>query len=310
MEWALHVKAVKQIQETKDLNLAGGEPGSDWPGLTDPVQAESRRVIEELFGKITVSRIYFGNEFCQRLLPSPSLLARVYSAASDRDLAFTFLSPYVTDDGIDQLTPLFSFLDGCASRTEVVVNDWGVLRLLRRDFPNLAPVLGRLLNKTLRDPLAASFYCFHPLTPREALSALGRSNLSIPVYQTFLHRSGIRLVELDNLVQGMDMSFKGLAGALYVPYGFVATGRICLFASLNQPKERKFTVSTTCSKECQRHYAECRYDAPPFKGNAFVLLHRGNTVFYSQSRDLLRSALVEAEAKGIQRIVYQPQIPL
>ncbi len=309
MEWALHVKGIQDVREIDRLN---GDPRPGPPGCFDPARIESRKVIEELFGQVVFSRVYFGNEFCEHLIPTPSLLARVYSAVQAKGLAFTLLTPSVTDDGIERLTPLFAFLAGREERSEVVVNDWGVLRLLRREFPNLARVLGRLLNKMLRDPLAAAYYCLHPLTPKPTLSALRRSNLTVPVYQAFLKRSGIEMVEVDNVVQGTDMDFKelGFAAALYVPYGFVTTGRTCLFASLNQPKAKKFTVSATCSKECQRHYAECSYDGPPFTGNPFVLLHRGNTVFYAQGEDLVRSALRHAEATGIERITYQPRIPM
>lgn len=309
MEWALRVK---EVHEVRDLCLPKRDLGSGRPGSLDPTHVESAKVIGELFGRIGFSRIYFGNEFCEHLIPPPSSLARVYSAAQAKGLAFTLLTPYVTDGGIERLRPLFEFLVGREERSEVVVNDWGVLRLLRRDFPHLTPILGRLMNKMLRDPLATAYYTLHPLTPGRARFALRRSNLTVPVYQGFLKSSGIRMVELDNVVQGIDMNFGelGFAGALYIPYGFVATGRICLFASLNQPKERKFTVSTKCSKECQRHYADCSCGEAPFQGNSFVLLHRGNTVFYPQGKDLLRSALFHAEAKGIQRIIYQPQIPM
>lgn len=309
MEWAIHVKGA---QEVRKIGRAYGDLCPSSPASFDHAQVESGKVIGELFGRIAFSRIYFGNEFCEHLIPPSSLLARIYSAAQVKGLAFTLLTPYVTDEGIEQLKPLFEFLAGREEKSEVVVNDWGVLRLLRREFPRLIPVLGRLMNKMLRDPLATTYYALHAPTPKPALFALRRSNLSVPIYQAFLKRSGIRTVEVDNVVQGIDMDFNtsGFTAALYVPYGFIATGRICLFASLNQPKEKKFTVSTICSKECQRHYAECSYNEAPFKGNPFALLHRGNTVFYPQGKNLLHSALLHAEAKGIKRIIYQPRIPM
>lgn len=309
MEWALHVKGVRDVVE---MGRRSGDLCPDRPGAFAPAQAAARAAVREIFGPVAFSRIYFGNEFCQHLIPTASLLARVYSAARAKGLAFTLLTPYVTDEGIEQLTPLFAFLAAQEERSEVVVNDWGVLRLLRREFPNLTPVLGRLLNKMLRDPLAAAYYCLHPFTPEPALAALRRSNLTIPAYQAFLKQHGIGMVEVDNVVQGIDMDFSalGVAAALHVPYGFVTTGRICLFASLNKPKAEKFTVSTTCSKECQRHHAECSCDGSPFEGNPFVLLHRGNTVFCAQGEGHLRPALLRAEARGIERIAYQPEIPM
>ena len=35
---------------------------------------------------------------------------------------------------------------------EVVFNEWGVLRVLRTDYPALKPVMGRLLNRMKRGP--------------------------------------------------------------------------------------------------------------------------------------------------------------
>lgn len=309
MEWAIHVKGT---QEVRKIGRAYGDLCPSPPASFDHAQVEMKKAVREIFGRISFSRIYFGNEFCQHLIPPLSFLDRIYTAAQEEGLSFTLLTPYVTDEGMERLRPLFEFLADREERAEVVINDWGALRLLRREFPRLIPVLGRLMNKMLRDPLAAAYYSLHALTPKPTQFALRRSNLTVPIYQAFLKRSGIRIVEVDNVVQGIDMDFdqSGFASAFYVPYGFIATGRICLFASLSQPKEKKFTVSTICSKECQRHYAECSYNEPPFKGNSFALLHRGNTVFYSQGKSLLRSALRHAEAKGIKRIIYQPQIPI
>src|SRR5437867_3594050 len=80
-------------------------------------------------------------------------------------------APYVTDRGLARPRPL---LEAAASErgegTEVVVNDWGVLRLVRREFPGLRPVLGRLMNKMMRDPRVAPFYSGGPDDARRALS--------------------------------------------------------------------------------------------------------------------------------------------
>lgn len=309
MQWALHVTSDREI---KNLGQNGAGLGALRPVHDDPVQDESRRTVEALFGRVPFTRIYFGNEFCEHLIPSAAQLTAVCRAAAESGRALTLLTPYVTDAGLDRLRPLFALLAARRDTTEVVVNDWGVLRLVRREYPDLAPVLGRLLNKTLRDPLAAFYYSRHPLLPKPALAALTQSNLTVPVYRQSLERYGVRMVETDGLVQGLGMDFgrQAPAGAMYVPYGFVASGRICLFASLRQPKEKKFVVAPTCAKACQRHHAECSLADGSCDGKPFTLLHKGNTVFYSRAGDGLRAALREAEARGIERIVYQPQLPM
>ncbi|MFN3477211.1 MAG: hypothetical protein ACK4Z6_06630, partial [Candidatus Methylomirabilales bacterium] len=119
MEWALHVNGVQEVEGIQT-------------GPLDPVQVESRKVIEEAFGRIAFSRVYFGNEFCQHLIPTLAHLRAVYLAAVEKGFTFTLLTPYITDDGLEKLKPLLSFLSTREDLIEVVVNDWGVFNFLRR----------------------------------------------------------------------------------------------------------------------------------------------------------------------------------
>jgi hypothetical protein len=46
---------------------------------------------------------------------------------------------------------------------EVVVNDFGVLRIINKKYTNLKPVFGRLIHKILKTPLIDTFgYEAHP----------------------------------------------------------------------------------------------------------------------------------------------------
>ena len=77
--------------------------------------------------------------------------------------------------------------------TEVVVNDWGVLGLVRA-HPSLTPVLGRLLTRMLRDPRLPP-----DRLEAEAPStrALQQSSVTSPPFQGLLRSFGVRRVELD-----------------------------------------------------------------------------------------------------------------
>src|SRR5262249_27979740 len=77
--------------------------------------------------------------------------------------------------------------------TEVVFSDWGVLHLLRREFPRLVPVQGRLLNKSLRDPRVMGMYAETQAANGAALATLGalqRSSLDCASYTGLLERLG------------------------------------------------------------------------------------------------------------------------
>ena len=138
-------------------------------------------------------------------------------------------------------------------------NDWGVLRLLRREFPHLTPVQGRLLNKSLRDPRVTSIYAeTAPAAPESSLRVLQRSNLDDASYLSLLARYNVRAVEMDNLPQGSDLSFSGVDVFMYVPFGFISTARVCMAAALHYRGPEKFQPGAPCRHECQSHQLEYR----------------------------------------------------
>ncbi len=50
------------------------------------------------------TRIYYGNEFCERLIPSLQDLNQILDYIQKRGLNFSFVSPYVTDIGLRKIT--------------------------------------------------------------------------------------------------------------------------------------------------------------------------------------------------------------
>ena len=47
-----------------------------------------------------LTRLYFGTEFCQRLLPSKNEIDRVMGFVQENNCAFTLVTPYVTNEGL------------------------------------------------------------------------------------------------------------------------------------------------------------------------------------------------------------------
>ena len=132
----------------------------------------------------TVERIHLGNEFCERLLPTPTELAQVQTLAEQLQLEISLVTPMLTDAGVNRLDKLLPKLDsGC----EVVVNDWGTLRRLRSDYPALVPVLGRMLNKMIKDPRL----------PSEQWTKLHPHNSQSQHFIALLQRFSIDRLEMD-----------------------------------------------------------------------------------------------------------------
>lgn len=294
MEWALFIPRAERIGLAED----------PWGG---PGQEGEARIIRDLFGPVRFTRIYFGQEFCERRLPGPGELAAALAEAGRRNMEFTLVTPFVTERGLGGVADLLRILDGDWPGSEVVVNDWGVLYLLSAKFPRIRPVLGRLLNKIPRDPRMG------PCLPGKSGDGnLFRTcSLAGPHMKKLLKKMKTGRVELDNYFQGLDdgLGRWGYRVSLYVPHGCIATGRICLFGSWGLERERKFSATEKmCSRRCRFHRLELEAPGLPGAGpGMYSLFLRGNTVFYRQEGDFLAGGLERARQLGVDRIVYQPE---
>ena len=240
-------------------------------------------------------RLYYGCEFCERLIPEEARLEHALAFAAERGMEFTFVSPFVTDQGAAELKPRLCWLADRRPHTEVVVNDWGVLHFVAEEGLALEPVLGRLLTKQKRGPRLMRVL---DQVPANMVDHFRRSNVDVPVLRDFLSSKGIRRVELDNLLQGIARD-PAMPASLYYPYLYVSTTRLCLSNSCDH-RTRSLREIFPCGKECQTYTFNLTHRDMPVK-----LLLRGNTQFYLN--DQLPDNLDEL---GIDRLVFEPDIPL
>jgi hypothetical protein len=239
------------------------------------------------------SRVYFGNEFCQELIPSLEDLERVLQTLSG--LEFTLVTPFVTDEGLVRLSALFDRLSQDKRDTEVVFNDWGVFHLLKKSHSNLQPVMGRLLNKMKRDPRIGKL--LH-LLPGEDISYFKSSNLTLKIFRDFLTASGVRRVEFDNLIQGFDLDYDGVDLSLYLPFAYVTTTRYCLANACDISQKKGVVGIFPCKKECQRYTFFLKHKVMPV-----TLLRKGNTLFF-------KNETIPENIGTFSRIVIEPKVPM
>ncbi len=307
MEWCLHINGSGDLKGALKLERISSLERST---ALQPPLTLAARLIAEYFGEINFSRCAYGNEFCEHLTPTPAALESAMAAAHSDNLAFTLLTPYVSNRGITAYNPLFALL---AERGggEVVFNDWGILNLLRREFPMLTPVQGRLLNKSLRDPRVTSVYAASPAPPA-AINTLQRSNLDCDSYTGLISRFGVETVEMDNLPQGNDLSFSesGMKISVYLPFGFISTSRICMAAGLHYRKQDKFQPGAPCHHECQTHLLEYTYTNSPFGNRDQKFYLKGNTYFYLHTEAMIRALFEQAQNGRISRLTLQPRLPM
>ena len=245
------------------------------------------------------SRLYFGMEFCERLLPSPSQLKKVINFVQENDLDFTLVTSYVTNSGLKKVEKLLKLLSELRPGSEIVFNDWGIFHLLREKNYPLKPVLGRLLNKMKRGPRIVNI---KDKIPPTSLEYFMTPSLSIPEIQEFLITNNIKRVEFDNLLQGLNLNTitGNLHLSLYLPFAYITTTRFCLMPSINSSEEMKIGV-LPCKKECQQYAFQMLNPVM-----TTPLIRKGNTIFFSNEQ--IPHELIQGDK--IDRIVIEPEIPL
>ncbi len=239
-------------------------------------------------------RAYFGNEFCQRRLPSASELQKATRRVIDDGRGFTLVTPYVTNAGMDLVKARVAELLDMGVPFELVVNDWGVLGWMRREHVGVPLLLGRLLSKQKRGPRILSV---GSKLPGYARDHVRRSGVDTPRMVEFLRSRGVERVEFDNLLQGIARN-GGLQASLYYPYGYITTTRLCLLMEGDQPGKNLRSIGR-CHRECLNYDVTLRHEDMP------VPLHlKGNTQFFRN--DTLPKDLA---ALNITRLVQMPELP-
>ena len=269
------------------------------------------------------SRLYYGNEFCERHIPSRKELRDALDFARKNALDFSLVTPYVTDGGLGKLKTLFNMLEDLKTPHEVIVNDWGVLRLVRDSYSFLTPVVGRLLVKQKRGPglkrllerRLTMLFIKDPKTPGKKTLLIqkklppamdhyykGSNVMSVRVLQDFLVTCGVRRIELDNPEQGviLDLPKGDISASVYTPYCYIATTFFCPTAGCDL-KKRSVLKIKPCGKQCRKYVFELRH-----RSFRKVIYLKGNTQFYKNN------ALDKKEfaRMGVDRIVYEPEIPV
>lgn len=233
-------------------------------------------------------RVYFGNEFCEKLIPDVQEIKRFIKFFRDKKLDFTFVTPYCTDEGISKLKIILPLLP---KKTEVVFNDWGVLELLKEN--SLSPLLGRLLVSIKRDVRIDP-------KDRKYSGYFQTSNLKNPSFQEFLLKNNIFRVELDNVLQGYNFKLKPeIKTTLHYPFVYVSTARKCVAARFLSDNSRNFFSYSECGLECTRSEFYAKID-----GGLKQLILRGNSIFYKNNS--IKKNLVKWNTN---RLVFCSQLP-
>ncbi len=263
-EWALHPADAADLQDLLDSGLVAPSPAG---GLQAELPAP-------LAGRVTFTRLYWGDAFCHFLLPTRSERRQAEDASARFGLQLTLATPPLADPELAELRTVLAWL---APGEEVEVNDWGVLRLVSREFGHLRPTLGRALLRALKDPRREGGDR-EPAVSR-ALAAL-------------LRRHCVDAVTADSVADPGPFDL-----IVAFPYQAISSGRICLIGATSLDTPQRFSLAAPCRRECRDFMLDLR--TPEWQ-----LVQKGNTVFGPWKPEQAQ-AFAEAVAAGrIARAIY------
>lgn len=218
------------------------------------------------------NRIYFGEEFCENRLQSTAEFKKAQDIARENKKSITFVFPFLTDEGIKELDEIFDAIDVNIEGFEVVANDWGTLYHLRKKYPDMNIITGRLLNKTKRDPRIKTAEEF---LEKETYEIFKSSNLLTKSSLKLLASNKIKAIEFDYPMQGINLKKSDLLYYVHFPLGYITTARYCISnpAVYNPGRSYKCTA-----KLCEKITLKEENDT--FSTRVY---QKGNTVFYYNS---------------------------
>lgn len=249
-----------------------------------------RHCLQHIPAKNEIDGIYFGNEFCDSLLPSCSDIEKVYNYCQENQIKFSLVLPYVTQEKMGRVETIFEYLSEHNMQLEIICNDWGIVYLIHSRYSKQSIVLGRLLDKMYKDARMGEDE-YKKIFEENSLRYLKNSNVYSQSNLDFCEEFNITRVELDCPPQGLklqgNISANNVKVSLYINFGFLTTGRMCMMRFLDAENGNKYSLEKECGRKCQiwdqvmkkNSNAYVCEDGGFFVGN-MEFYRKGNTVFY------------------------------
>ena len=289
-----------------------------------------KRFWVDAFNKI--SGIYYGSDNCEYLVPYKHEIEKAIEYFKEfnkkfpphKVRTFTLVTPYVWDQMMEKLEETLEFLNNLKTKfsIEVVVNDFGVLRVLNKKYTNLKPIFWRLIHKILKTPLIDTFgYEAHPAgekiknkSEQEKLRLrdeivkwqmkfYNSSEVSLDLYKNFLKKYEVERVALDYMEKRENLfSNKESIGIdLYYPWAIIFTGRLCDTSAIENPARWFYATDDICPRTCNRYDVFYK-----IKTTGYKMVQRWNAGYRSElNLDFLKEEFTNNKKN---RLIFSPFI--
>ena len=196
-----------------------------------------------------ISRIYIGNEFCHNLFPSKRMLIDIIKKANNEGLEVTICFTYVRECYIDKIksiiNEIYNWCNENNKKIEIVINDWGMLKVVENKQDYLTLCLGVLLNKRKKDP---RYIYKNGYNENKAL--IGDNSLNSKIFSEFLKDNNINRFEYESC--GYKLNIAKGNHTLHMPFYVTNTSQYCtLYAKCTRMNRGRQKLVMGCPMYCK-----------------------------------------------------------
>lgn len=222
--------------------------------------------------------VYAGNAFCARGLPAVDEALRMAGAATGNGLSFHFATPVMNETMLEKGRSLAAALEKNFPGIEIIANDIGFLYILKKEFPGLIPVAGRVIAAQRTDPVVPHIISaeFKGESGEKKIRELGHVSVNNSRFGDFLNSLGVTRIEIQNPLQGVRPGNEKFSYSLHTPFVYVSSTGACVPVE-NYLKKGRAPGQCRCDGHCGEKYFHLR------SGGSRPMFFRGNTVFYENN---------------------------
>ena len=201
--------------------------------------------------KKNIERLYIGNEFCHNLFPSINDLIKMLEKAKEESLnvilCFTYIRECYIQKTKDIIEEVYDWCKINNFKIEIVINDWGMLKLLKSKENYFTLCLGNLLNKRKKDP--RYIYKNGYEKNKELLSL---NSLNNKKFREFLKDNNIERYEYESC--NYKIAIPEGKHSLHFPFYMTNSSQYCpLYAMCTTMNRGNQKLVKSCPKYCREY---------------------------------------------------------